>query len=139
MSMQQQFKLGERGYHLFANEYNGEPKVHIRKIYQDPCDGRSIITRYGITLSVDEWNDLKQYVPATDHQLVNLSRQASMTSAVPGPVKVKQPRPKPYQRLSAKTTKPMNIIDTARNNTTTYQDTVPNTIDELFNETLQDY
>jgi len=136
MSMQQQFKLGERGYHLFANEYNGEPKVHIRKIYQDPSDGRSIITRYGITLSVDEWNDLKRYVLATDHQLVNLSRQASMTSAVPGPVKVKQP--KPYQRLSAKTAKPMNI-DTARNNTSTCQDIVPNTIDELFNATLQDY
>jgi len=59
--MNQQFKLGERGYHLFANEYKGEPKVHIRKIYQDPIDGRSIITRFGITLSIDEWNDLKQY------------------------------------------------------------------------------
>jgi len=51
---QQHFKLGERGYHVFANEYQGEPKIHIRKIYQEPVEGKSIITKYGITLSLDE-------------------------------------------------------------------------------------
>ena len=135
--------MGERGYHLFVNEYNGEPKVHIRKIYMNPNDGMPIITKYGITLSGDEWNALKQYIRPTNHQLMNLSRQASMTKvpAVPGPAaKVKSQRTAPYQRKPTITNKQMKYIDSARNvDNTMTEDAVPNTIDELFNTTLQNY
>jgi len=40
-------------------------------------DGKSIITKYGIALSLDEWVDLKQYVQAVDQQLASLQPQAA--------------------------------------------------------------
>ena len=133
MAMQQHLKIGERGFHLFVNEYNGQPKVHIRKIYQDH-NGQSIITRYGVTLSLDEWNELKQSIQAADHQLINLPSlvRKSMTKvpSLRDPFKVQIPSP--YQRNSNKHDK------YTANNTTILQDT-SNDINELFKVTVQEF
>jgi len=40
---QQHFKLGERGYHVFANEYQGDPKIHIRKFTKNPLKGNHLL------------------------------------------------------------------------------------------------
>ena len=74
-------KLGERGFHLFANEYNGEPKIHIRKLYQDPVDGKIVFTKFGVTLNVNEWNCLKEGINAAEIQLIQLSQHASKRKA----------------------------------------------------------
>ena len=140
MSAPQQFRLGTRGYHLFVNEYNGEPKIHIRKIYEDPVDGRPIITKYGITLSLNEWDDLKHYFQEADRQLMNLSRQASTRKAPAVSGQVKCQRTTPYQRfLIMKSTNQNNSTEVARNDTIIKDTASPTTFDELFNGTLQDY
>jgi len=77
MSTQQRVKLGKRGYHLFVSVYNEEPKIQIRKIFQDKASGRSIITKYGTSLSVEEWNDIKQNFQTIDQQLENLPKETN--------------------------------------------------------------
>ena len=85
-------KLGERGFHLFANEYNGEPKIHIRKLYEDPVDGKITFTKFGVTLNTNEWNNLKDGINTIDIQLMQLSQQTSKRKAQ----KSSRARAKPY-------------------------------------------
>ena len=102
MSGQQQqqhlISLGERGFHLFVNEFMGEPKIYIRKIFEDPADGSSIFTKYGVALSIEEWNNLKESIQTADNQLMNMAQQAQAKrkASKPSQVKTKTTRAVPY-------------------------------------------
>ena len=140
MSQEMPVKLGQRGFHLFVNEFRGEPKVHIRKIYEEPVEGKAIVTKYGVTLTLDEWDDLKKYFHEADRQLLNQSKERNTRRAptASGQVKMKQHRQTPYQRLPPANNNQQMNIDSARNYTEV-QDSAPRTVEELFNGTLQNY
>lgn len=59
--MAQLFKLGPRGYHASVNKYQGQIRIHIRK-HVDFCDAKDVPTRYGITLNIHEFQELKKLV-----------------------------------------------------------------------------
>ena len=96
--------------------------------------------------STEEWEDLKHYFNAVDHELMNLPKQANAHDAQPKSMR-KSPavayqtrvqRPTPYQQLPTKTNKQKNYVDSPRNECTINQERDPQTIDELFNG-IQNY
>lgn len=67
-------KLGTRGYYVTVNEFQGKIRVHIRK-YNDGLEKGKVPTVYGVALSVDEFEELKNV-------LVDLSEMVSTMSAI---------------------------------------------------------
>lgn len=69
MTQQNPIVLGNRGFCVFVNTFYGEVKIHVRKQFEDPVTGERRPTKYGTTLSVQEWNDLKSAMNEVDNQL----------------------------------------------------------------------
>ena len=76
MSSSKPVVLGRRGFQAFVNEFRGEPKIHIRKQYSDPVTGQTFPTKCGITLSLEEWNELLSNSNIITEQLHILGRKA---------------------------------------------------------------
>lgn len=76
MSSENPIKIGRRGFSLFVNEYKGEPKIHIRKIYQDSVSGERFPTKCWITLSLQEWSELFSSTNAVEDELRRLAQWA---------------------------------------------------------------
>ena len=59
------FSLGDRYYCITANKFKDQIKIHVRKYYEDkPEPGQAppfYPTKYGVALTVKEWNDLLKY------------------------------------------------------------------------------
>ena len=56
------FQLGSRGYHATVNEFQGKILIHIRK-HTDFPDAEKVPTRFGIALTVEEFEELKNTIP----------------------------------------------------------------------------
>ena len=59
------------GFNVFVKKYKGEPRVYIRRIYEDPLKGRSVSVK---SLSPDEWTELKNATKTIDEELMMFSR-----------------------------------------------------------------
>ena len=70
MSSENPIILGQRGFQLFVNEFKGEPKIHRRKQFEDPVSGYP--TKFGVTLSLQEWEDIKRSSAIVDGRLKTL-------------------------------------------------------------------
>ena len=73
----------QRSYWVNVNQYDGRTKIHIRHYFREPADGGDGALRpstKGIALNEEEWNQLKQLVPAID-RAVEEARQRPMSSA----------------------------------------------------------
>ena len=59
------------GFNVFVKKYKGEPRVYIRRIYEDPLKGRSVSVK---SLSPEEWIELKNATKTIDEELIMFSR-----------------------------------------------------------------
>lgn len=50
--------IGERGYHIFGNEFHGKIKIHLRKLYPKQNTGELYPSKEGLSLNLDEWMTL---------------------------------------------------------------------------------
>jgi len=73
------FKLGFRGYHATVIEYIGELKVHIRK-YIDEEGRKNIPTKFGVALTVQEFEDLKKAMKDLSEMVDVMNDTNSMTT-----------------------------------------------------------
>jgi len=73
------FKLGFRGYHATVIEYIGELKVHIRK-YIDEEGRKNIPTKFGVALTVQEFEDLKKAMKDLSEMVAVMNDTNSMTT-----------------------------------------------------------
>jgi len=73
------FKLGFRGYHATVIEYIGEVKVHIRK-YIDEEGRKNIPTKFGVALTVQEFEDLKKAMKDLSEMVDVMNDTNSMTT-----------------------------------------------------------
>lgn len=69
--------LGSRGFRLFADEFRGEPKIHIRKQFKDQQTGRVFPIEQEILLSLQEWEQLLVNQGQIRAELDRLSHLAS--------------------------------------------------------------
>ena len=77
MSSEYSVILGSRGFRLYADEFRGEPKIHIRKQFQDQQTGRVFPVEQEITLSLQEWEKLLVNEGQIRAELERLSHLAS--------------------------------------------------------------
>ena len=77
MSSQKPIVLENRGFRVFANEFKGDLKIHIRKQLEDPVSGKTFPTKCGITLSLEEWEGLQSNAGAVNAELYILAKQAT--------------------------------------------------------------
>lgn len=77
MSTEYPVILGSRGFRLYANEFQGVPKIHIRKQFKDFQTGQVFPTKHGITLSLEEWSELLANQSQISAELGCLAQKAS--------------------------------------------------------------
>ena len=73
------FKLGLRGYHATVKEFQGKIRVHIRK-YIDIEERKNIPTKFGIALSIEEFEELKKVLDDLTEMLDVMIDTCSMTT-----------------------------------------------------------
>ena len=72
-------KLGSRGYHATVKEFNGQIRFHIRK-YIDLEGLKTIPTKYGVALTIEEFQELKTAMDDLNEMLEVLIETSSMTT-----------------------------------------------------------
>ena len=99
--------LGDRYYCATANKFKGEIKIHVRKYYEPKAEpGQAppfFPTKYGVALTVEEWNDLLKYAPQLNAMVEQLKREQEQPDNLKENVHnklmiSKRHAPKPYDR-----------------------------------------
>lgn len=78
------WSLGDRNLHVKVNLYAGEPKIHIRKYFQNN-NGVWVPTRKGITLTVDEWVRMKEVFDNVDSDILRIQTNPPVPNYMPTP------------------------------------------------------
>ena len=69
-NLDQLYTLGDRDYYATVNRFNNQLRIHIRKYFEpQPAPGEVppfLPTKFGVALTVKEWNDLLNYVPVVN-------------------------------------------------------------------------
>ena len=95
MAMQEErFSLGENSYHMVtATPFNANLKVHVRPFYVNG-NGEMKASRIGITLSVEEFNELVKLIPKIKDSITLLSSaEARVTNSNNHPILRRKPLP----------------------------------------------
>lgn len=99
-------KLGTRGYYATVNEFQGQIRVHIRK-YNDGLEKGKVPTVYGVALSVDEFEELKNVLGDLSEMVSTIPAICSMTT-LPGDEMKPIPSNKEKQQESSVLTEVMH-------------------------------
>ena len=76
--------LGTRDYYISPTRFNGQILIHLR-MYMRNVKGELIPQRRGITLKMDEFNDMLKALPLVEKHVAKLQKEESDVEYTPTP------------------------------------------------------